>query len=948
MSQWFCDGQLDCEDGFDENEELCSQRTCEPHRFRCDSNKCIPKSGICDGAKDCTDGSDESSFACQSTPHCSKTSNFLCDNGKCIDMSLVCNSADDCTDNSDEKDCENYECPFGTCSQLCESKTIVTSNTSDPETIFYCSCVPGYNLESRHVCLAQGKLATMLLANENAIKDINPYALSFLIEIQDGEPTTTFKIGALDVFYDEGLPVEVYSVKTNSKDQEIRFIRTDQRNERTSDDPSILLVKNVTDFRSLSVEWLNQIVYFVHGKSESVHAISIKSRKSVEMNLGLDEPEAIVVDPGIGQMLVADRGSNPKILVANLDGSQVRDLVTTKLIWPSDLTLDYANKRLYWADLKTKTIESILVDGSSRKVIKQFSAKEGKPLKLDVFENVIYFITYKHHRVFKINKFGKGEVTKIVNDAGLINDIAIKQEQKQNVNLQNPCLSNSCSSLPNSVCLLKADSKTVIKSCVCESGYAKRRNQCVLISTVDNDDLSYEKNEDPCTHLNCYTGKCVVNEEGIAGCECVNPIFEGKFCERYICSGYCLNDGVCYPQQRDRTNDGRARPKCICKEGYHGERCEIKSLSCQCRNGGSCVENSEGQGVCVCVDGYLGDNCEFSQCSQYGYCQNGGTCVVFDHSSPSTVGCYCPPSFTGKYCESYKCQDFCQNGGAAILQENGCACECPPNSFGDRCEVLNCAHDRCRNGGKCTRLDGEEICQCVGKFGGRSCEQPIKEDFCQKIHCENGGICAVRENRAQCKCTRFYIGERCENYNFCVDQCLNGGTCERSTNASNVQCHCHPGYTGKRCENQVVENENMIDDTQVINDTIKVVLITVLVALCFVVIIVLVSYCVRKKRQTHPSNIPNQNESASYRYANLKESDERHGILNQVAGGAGVHFANPGYDPADEGLASEAVGEVAHDEKEKLIPASIKLDPMQISENDDEMSKLLHKSTTKY
>ena len=56
---YVCDGDIDCDDGSDENIEIC-RKNCNKNQFRCtDQKSCITKAWICDGAEDCNDGSDE-------------------------------------------------------------------------------------------------------------------------------------------------------------------------------------------------------------------------------------------------------------------------------------------------------------------------------------------------------------------------------------------------------------------------------------------------------------------------------------------------------------------------------------------------------------------------------------------------------------------------------------------------------------------------------------------------------------------------------------------------------------------------------------------------------------------------------------------------------------------------------------------------------------------------
>ncbi|XP_078069987.1 low-density lipoprotein receptor-related protein 1-like [Mustelus asterias] len=101
-----CNGHADCEDGSDENPELCYKRTCPFDEISCGPGlPCIPVFWKCDGVEDCTTGKDEDD--CDTV--CS-AAEFTCANGRCISMAFVCNSDDDCGDGSDEKNCAPTSC----------------------------------------------------------------------------------------------------------------------------------------------------------------------------------------------------------------------------------------------------------------------------------------------------------------------------------------------------------------------------------------------------------------------------------------------------------------------------------------------------------------------------------------------------------------------------------------------------------------------------------------------------------------------------------------------------------------------------------------------------------------------------------------------------------------------------------------------------------------------
>ena len=64
------------------------------------------------------------------------------------------------------------------------------------------------------------------------------------------------------------------------------------------------------------------------------------------------------------------------IETAALDGSDRRRLVSSRLRWPSGVTIDHAAGRLYWSDPKLATVESVRLDGGDRALVRQFDKRE--------------------------------------------------------------------------------------------------------------------------------------------------------------------------------------------------------------------------------------------------------------------------------------------------------------------------------------------------------------------------------------------------------------------------------------------------------------------------------------------------------------------------------------------------------------------------------------------
>lgn len=51
-----------------------------------------------------------------------------------------------------------------------------------------------------------------------------------------------------------------------------------------------------------------------------------------------------------------------------MNGENQKVLVKENIFWPEKLTIDKKNNRLYWIDIRLRTIETSKCDGTNRKV----------------------------------------------------------------------------------------------------------------------------------------------------------------------------------------------------------------------------------------------------------------------------------------------------------------------------------------------------------------------------------------------------------------------------------------------------------------------------------------------------------------------------------------------------------------------------------------------------
>ena len=96
-------------------------------------------------------------------------------------------------------------------------------------------------------------------------------------------------------------------------------------------------------------------------------------REAVTFGPSFDSPSGLALDLGRGRMYWIDAGLSGKIQRANLDGTQMEDLVTDLVGSPRNLALDPGGDKMYWTDGGTtrhrSRIQRANLDGSEAEVL---------------------------------------------------------------------------------------------------------------------------------------------------------------------------------------------------------------------------------------------------------------------------------------------------------------------------------------------------------------------------------------------------------------------------------------------------------------------------------------------------------------------------------------------------------------------------------------------------
>ena len=117
---------------------------------------------------------------------------------------------------------------------------------------------------------------------------------------------------------------------------------------------------------------------------------------------GIIDPHGIALDVEGGKMYWADSVTH-KIQRANLDGSNVEDLVTQGLRSPSGIALDVVGGKMYWTDSNTDKIQRANLDGSNVEDLVTQGLSGPYGIALDVASGKMYWTDWYTKKIQRAN-----------------------------------------------------------------------------------------------------------------------------------------------------------------------------------------------------------------------------------------------------------------------------------------------------------------------------------------------------------------------------------------------------------------------------------------------------------------------------------------------------------------------------------------------------------------
>ena len=133
-----------------------------------------------------------------------------------------------------------------------------------------------------------------------------------------------------------------------------------------SDIKTIISGSNTSAPFRVAVDWIADNVYWTDMKNNAIEVARIDGSCRKKLLENLKEPRSLGLFPKESYLFWTEWGDHPKIERASLDGSNRKAIVSTDLHFPNGLSIDYVNRKVYWADALKDRIEVCDLHGRFR------------------------------------------------------------------------------------------------------------------------------------------------------------------------------------------------------------------------------------------------------------------------------------------------------------------------------------------------------------------------------------------------------------------------------------------------------------------------------------------------------------------------------------------------------------------------------------------------------
>ncbi|XP_015367402.1 PREDICTED: low-density lipoprotein receptor-related protein 2-like [Diuraphis noxia] len=287
----------------------------------------------------------------------------------------------------------------GGCQHMCNESI----SGSDGLLAYSCSCNIGYHLaEDMHNCVLVEEF--LLYSDDKFIKG------KVLSNVSQGYtaailPVTTSNAGSAGLDFDARDNYIYYS--DVSQNIIYRIHRNGTGKEIVSTSPNGCV-------EGLVVDWVAKNLYYIDSRKGTLNVVSTRNVTNQRVLLKITKKPSvqrgIVVHPNKGYIFFSEMG----ISRAYTDGSNLIKLGSHNQRWPRGLALDFATDRLYWCDVLSEKVQHSNLDGTDVRDIISTSIRS--PWLITIHKDWMYIIDWDRDAIMKLHKL-----------TGVLDNIEVRQ-----------------------------------------------------------------------------------------------------------------------------------------------------------------------------------------------------------------------------------------------------------------------------------------------------------------------------------------------------------------------------------------------------------------------------------------------------------------------------------------------------------------------------------------
>uniref|UniRef100_T1KEV8 EGF-like domain-containing protein n=1 Tax=Tetranychus urticae TaxID=32264 RepID=T1KEV8_TETUR len=407
--QWHCDSDIDCKDGSDEldcDKVPMDHVKCPPGKYRCRNGRCIAEAYHCDGDNDCGDWSDEDK--CEGKVECQR-GELRCADGGCINFDWKCDGDKDCDDGSDEKDCpsrpcteDQYRCHSGRCIRAawrCDGDTDCSDNSDEENCGYRTECLTGQFKCDDGTCISQYFVCNGAPnCPDGSDEDANKTCLSSTPCREDGFPCQHLCLASDSGHHcgcKQGYELALDGHSCLDIDECVaRELSCSQRCENSVPGFQCFCAQGYTMSEDkISCKASGPEPYIIFANRVDIRRVTLDASDYTAMVSDLQN--VIALDFHYQrQLIVWSDITTDTIYVAHLNGSSIQPIISSGLVSPGGLAVDWSADRLYWTDSGTGRIEFANLDGSMRKVLFWRNIEKPRAIVVNLEESFLYWIDW--------------------------------------------------------------------------------------------------------------------------------------------------------------------------------------------------------------------------------------------------------------------------------------------------------------------------------------------------------------------------------------------------------------------------------------------------------------------------------------------------------------------------------------------------------------------------